>query len=164
MDTEAIFNNLPGALFDVQTNAEIISGAGTNMAINNAGTFRKSGGMGELVFITAAAPLFNNTGLLDVQAGSVEFAGGTNSAQFNIASGAHIGFGTGTYTLAPGASFTGPGGIVLGDYDSPILVVNGNVSVGNFAVEGGTLDGTGALTVNSMLNWSAGMMQAVPAA
>jgi hypothetical protein len=159
MDTGAVFNNLAGAIFDLQTNAEIISGAGTNMAINNAGTFRKSAGAGELVFIAPTAPFFNNTGLLDVQAGSVEFAGGMNSAQFNIASGAHIGFGTATYILAPGASFTGPGGVVLGDYDSPILLVNGNVAVGNFAFEGGTLDGMGVLTVNGALNWSAGNMQ-----
>jgi hypothetical protein len=161
MDSGAVFNNLAGALFDLQTNALILSGTGANPAINNAGTFRKSAGTGDLDFVySPSPPFFNNTGLLDVQAGRVVLGGGTNSAQFNVAGGAQLRFGTGTYTLMPNASFTGSGAIGLGG-SAPLLVVNANVAVGNFTFDDmeGTLDGLSNLTVNGTFNWSAGTMQ-----
>ncbi|HUD82475.1 MAG TPA: hypothetical protein VMQ67_03190, partial [Candidatus Saccharimonadales bacterium] len=123
--------------------------------------FRKSAGTDELDFVySPSPPFFNNTGLLDVQAGSVVLGGGTNSAQFNVAGGAQLRFGTGTYTLMPKASFTGSGAIALGGSD-PLLVVNANVAVGNFTFDQieGTLDGLSNLTVNGTFNWSAGTMQ-----
>ncbi|MGD0411324.1 MAG: hypothetical protein ABSC18_06435 [Verrucomicrobiota bacterium] len=161
MDSGALFNNLAGALFDAQTNGTILSQDGTHPAINNAGTFRKSAGTGDLDFASSStAPSFNNTGLLDVEAGRVVLAGGMNSAQFNVAGGAQVRFGTGTYTLASGASFTGSGAVALGG-QSPLLVVNANVALGNFTFDdpSGTLDGSGAFAVNGAFNWSAGTIQ-----
>src|ERR1700722_5020713 len=161
MDSGAVFNNLEGALFDLKTNAAIFSGTGANPVINNAGTFRKSAGAGDLNYpYSPSPPYFNNAGLLDVQGGGVMLGGGTNSSQFNLASGTQLRFGSGTYSLVPGASFTGAGSVALGS-SGPLLLVNANVAVGDFTFDDaeGTLDGSGVLTVNGTFDWSAGTMQ-----
>jgi hypothetical protein len=58
--------NLPGALVDIQTDASIYRVCGDEVFINQ-GTVRKSGGRGT----TAINTVFNNTGTLDVESGTV---------------------------------------------------------------------------------------------
>lgn len=160
----ATFNNLAGALFDARNDAAISGGAGTNDGtFNNAGTFRKSAGTNDTYFWYSYSPgvTFNNTGLLDVQSGRVVLMGGTNSGQFNVADGKRLRFWHSPYTLAAGATFSGDGQVALGG-NSPVLVVNANVSVGNLLLaddESAILDGPGALTLTGASTWSAGVMQ-----
>jgi sugar lactone lactonase YvrE len=63
--------NLPGALMDIQADGLIDIYNGTEL-IANAGTVRKSGGAG----ISTIRPIFNNTGTLDAQSGTVSLFGG----------------------------------------------------------------------------------------
>lgn len=156
----AVFNNLAGALFDAQNDAALAGEGPPDGTFNNAGTFRKSAGTNDTFVSENYSPgvTFNNTGLLDVQTGGVRLMGGTNSGQFNVAANARLRFSSGCYTLAPGTTFTGAGSMALG---GALLLVNTNVSAGNFTFDGsnGTLDGPASLTVTGTFNWSDGTAQ-----
>ena len=160
LDGDSIFNNLPGALFDAQSNARILGQGGTNI-INNSGTFRKSTGAGDVTFSPSGGlMMFNNMGLLDVQIGRVVLQGGTNSGQLNVNSGAQLRFYNNNFLLNPGSTFTGAGTVALGG-SSPTLLLGTNVTVGLFMMDDGsaTLDGPGNLTVSGAFNWSGGTIQ-----
>lgn len=159
----ATFNNLAGALFDAQNDDALLGGAGSDGTFNNAGTFRKSAGTNDTFFWYSYSPgvTFNNTGLLDVQSGRVVLMGGTNSGQFNVAPGARLRFWRSPYILAAGATFTGAGSVTLGG-NSPSLLVNTDVSLGNFTCgddSSSVLDGPGMFTLAGSNIWSHGTMQ-----
>jgi fibronectin-binding autotransporter adhesin len=159
MNGGALINNLIGALCDAQiplaTSGSIsggkLPGGG---AINNSGTFRKSSGSAAVV-ITAD---FNNIGLLDVQNGQVQLAGGTNSGSFNTASGTEISISANNITnyFAPGAQFSGTNFIRA---KAGTIYLTGNITLAAFSMEGGTLDGPGGITVSNIFLWSNGNMQ-----
>jgi hypothetical protein len=160
LDGNSVFNNLAGALFDAQSNGNIKTESGTNIVFNS-GTFRKSGGTGDVTLQPSGGQMyFSNMGLLDVQTGRVLLQGGTNSGQLNVSSGAQLRFRSGTFLLSPGSSLTGPGTFALGG-SSPTLLLGTNVAVGLFMMDDGsaTLDGPGNLTVNGAFNWSGGTIQ-----
>ena len=172
LDNGAIFNNLAGALFDVKTNGTLIGGnmfgSGTNaVTFNNAGTFRKSAGTNDLNFYPIGGEnfIFNNTGLLDVQAGRVDLGGGVSSGMFNVAAGAQLRFASGLHVLAPGATLTGPGSVALGTYNgpSPRLMLNEDVAIANFIMDDNNaiLDGPGNLAISGSFIWSGGTMQGI---
>ncbi len=155
-----LINNLVGALFDVQTpaaNPDSITGGRLpgGGAINNSGTLRKSSG-------SAAAVLsvdFINTGLLDVESGQVQLAGGTDSGAFNTAPGTEISITANSSTtnyFAAGAQFFGTNFIRA---KAGTLLLTGNISLGFFSLEGATLDGPGQMTVTNLFQWSSGTMQ-----
>src|ERR1017187_8763020 len=73
----ARLENRPGGLLDVQLDGSFTLVSGTPV-INNAGTFRKSGGSGTLTM--SSAFVFNNSGLVSVQTGSLSFANGFTSS------------------------------------------------------------------------------------
>jgi len=113
----AVFNNLPGGMFDLQQNTGL---SGTTSAVfNNEGTFRKSAGTGTAGITSAWT--FNNKGLLEVLSGGVSVAGpfnntgtvsvgvgrtltlsggGTSSGTFIVDSAATLAFSGGTHVLA----------------------------------------------------------------
>ena len=97
----AAFNNLAGASFDVETDADVHWGGGA-AAFNNAGTFIKSAGTGETVFPAGdkfVGIAFNNTGTVQVLSGSLNLAGG--------------GMSSGSFTSAPAGSLTFEGNHTL---------------------------------------------------
>lgn len=89
MNSQAVYGdnairNQAGGLFDAQSDSNFSYGGGQTNFNNIAGTFRKSGGTGT----TTLTPYFINTGLVDVQSGTVNFnEGGYNGGVINIASG-----------------------------------------------------------------------------
>ncbi len=153
-----IFNNLPGALFDCQITHQSVDGNIIgNGVLNNAGTFRKSKGTNAIVF-GASGPAFNNSGLLDVESGQMQFSSGTNSGTFNMAPGTEIWFGGNTYGFVIGAQVTGTNFVRV--YQSGVLVLTTNLTLANFELNaGGTLDGPADLTVTGVFNWLAGTLQ-----
>jgi hypothetical protein len=72
-----VINNDSGALFDAQNNEPFTAPTGTDHVFNNAGTFRKSVGVGATTF--NAGWTFNNTGTVDAQSGTLTF--GQTTAQ-----------------------------------------------------------------------------------
>ena len=148
----AVFINQAGGVFDAQSDAFIDHGFGTVPTFNNSGTFKKSGGTGT----TTLEPVFNNTGVVQVQSGTLDLTGGgTSSGSFDAASGTTLDFGSGTHTLNTGATFTGagPSRVVGGT-----ATVNGATTAANFAQSGGTLNGTDTLTISGTFNWTGGTM------
>ena len=144
----AVFNNLAGALFSDQNtnNASIASGTGLASVFNNAGTFRKSAG----TTTTDFGPFLDNTGLIDVQAGTMQLGPGTNAGQFNVAAGSQLTFYSGTNVQLAGASFTGEGSFLV-SYSGDLWLGAG-LTISNLEVLGGRLDGPGDLTVSGSLN------------
>ncbi len=138
LDAGAVINNMAGASFaTVGANSganDIADGDGSAVAFNNAGTFTSSAPVG----IDIAVP-FVNTGSVVVERGYLSVS--------NIT-------GSGTVTVAPGASFNGSGSL-----QSPIIVSSGETLTttpgetitGSLILAGGTLDATGQLTVDGAL-------------
>ena len=157
-------NNLAGANFNIQTDADIVGAADLTGIFNNAGTITKTGTAG-LVTILLDAPL-NNTGQIDIQSGGMTIEGGgvvgapvgTDSGGFTVAAGAGLNFANGMFTVNPGATFAGAGpvSIIGGGAD---LIVDTDVSIQDFVLAAGTLDGTGAVTIATTGSWIDGTMQ-----
>jgi hypothetical protein len=154
----ATVTNLPGGIFEVQTNA-VFSGVPGLSVFANAGTFQVTAS-GLTAFGTNSPPVgpdFYNQGLVDVQAGQLNLLGGAGSGEFRTAAGAILRFWGGTCTLNPGASFTGNGSVrLLQPASAAQWVVNGDLTVPELEVgSNGTLDippgGTATIQVQSLL-------------
>ncbi len=138
LDAGAVINNMVGASFaTVGANAgenDITDGDGSAVVFNNAGTFTSSAAVG----VGISAP-FVNTGSVVVEQGYL------NVPNFT---------GSGTVSVAPGASFNGSGSL-----QSPIIVSSGETLTTtpgetlttSVILAGGTLDATGQLTVDGTL-------------
>jgi hypothetical protein len=142
----AAFNDAGG---NVVNNA--FGGTASTFTNAAAGTYTKTG-TGTSRFDVA----FNNSGLVDVQAGTFQLNfGGTSSGTFQIASGASV-LASNTYALTDGSALTGAGTFTL---SAGTLTATGNISATHLSITGGALAGTaifsGALTWNGG-NWNGG--------
>src|SRR4029077_594890 len=75
VDSDGVFNNLAGSTLDIQNNDHGFArynGVGT-AAFNNAGMLRRSPATSQAVFLGVS---FANTGQVQVQSGTLNFAGG----------------------------------------------------------------------------------------
>ena len=157
--TGAVFNNLAGATLDMQhTGTQWFDRGGTTALaepqFNNAGLIKKTLASGTSGFDLN----FNNqsTGTVDAQIGIVSLErGGTSVGIFNTAASAIIQFNGGTHTIGGGTSFTGTG---ITQITSGIVNMGGTVTAANFKLTGGTLTGTGNLSVSGLLIWTGGTM------
>jgi hypothetical protein len=170
--TGSVITNEPGALFDCQSAATL--NALTPSSFLNAGTFRKSystatvndylsfynSGAVEVLAGTMAwnAP-FTNNGTVTICAGATNriTAGGSCGGTFTATAPSLVEWTYGTFTLNPGAQLDGDGLYQInGGLD---WIANTDLSVSNLNILNGTLDGTGAVTVNDYMNWAWGAMQ-----
>jgi hypothetical protein len=176
----AVITNRPGALFEVRNNANFYPFPG-NGRFDNAGTLRKTTGSGTTIFAVnnsfGTIFPFNNYGTTEVQSGtllcSASFvnngavtvspgatmrisAGGSGSGTFSNATGALVEWigNSSTFTLSPGAVLSGSGLYRIG---GGTVAFNADVAVQNLDLTA-TLDGSGLLTVNNLLNWISGSM------
>ncbi len=171
MSDGAVIRNLPGATFDLQADVRLV---GTG-AFENEGIMTKTAGTGETEFNVP----FHNEGSVEIDFGSFSArVGGNSTGSFQIDAGARltlVGGSTADYILAPGSSVAGPGiffvkntnvrwTIVEGALDAPVLMESGTLEVtANIApsaldIGGGTLTGTGTVTVLGPLTWTSGKM------
>ena len=124
--------------------------------VNNAGTFTKSGSAATSTIST----LFNNTGTVDVQSGTLNLSGGGTDVGATYKGPGTVNFSGGTRTLDAASSITGnatfSGGqtTVNGGTGTGLLTVtggtatfNGAVTTGALTQTGGELNGSGSLTV-----------------
>ena len=128
-------DNLPGALFDVWGDGVMRHGWGAQPVFNNAGTFRKSGGVGTTRF--EAVP-FNNTGTVEALRGVLAFEAGylqgpDGTLKFRLAgSEPGIGFGrldvSGPVTLGGGLSIV-PSFAAAGGEEFVIITNDGSDAV-----------------------------------
>ena len=91
----SVFNNT-GVFADANTfDSSIVAGGGGGGTFNNSGLFTKQSNT-----TTALGVVFNNTGTLNVNAGTLLMGGGgTNTGVFNIADGAKLEYRNGKHTL-----------------------------------------------------------------
>jgi hypothetical protein len=155
--------NLAGASYDFRSGA--ITDQGGINGFDNAGTLLKSAGASPSAIGTA----FNDTGAIDVQAGTLSFSGGTDTF-----SGTIPGSGAGIIQLsggsfdadAGGATINIAGGVLVsggtvGDSGGP-LTLAGPVTVSGGQLGGslgsnGLIDGSGApVTITGALTLSGG--------
>ncbi|MSU63151.1 MAG: hypothetical protein EXS31_12285 [Pedosphaera sp.] len=116
-----VFNNLPGGLFDVQSDASVPIGSPVVPVFNNQGLFRKSGGAATLQM----GAVFNNSGSVQVQGGSVNFQRGYTQTEGNTTVGAGL-------TLAAGS----PGVNIQGGSLSGAGTINGALANSGHVVPG----------------------------
>jgi hypothetical protein len=156
------FVNAAGATFDNQTtaNSNIIRQTGTGV-FDNAGLFDKTAASGSST--TTISTAFNNTGTLEVDAGTVDLTGGGSDSGSFTGAGT-LEFGGGTATVATGSSVTAANVLVAGGTvnlsggsfaPANLTITSGTVNLGannatvtTFTQSGGELAGTGTLTVS----------------
>ncbi|MCX6926669.1 MAG: hypothetical protein NT154_26210 [Verrucomicrobia bacterium] len=103
-----ILENAADGSVDVQLDVDLLTGGVGNGQIINTGVIRKSGGGG--ISQLRAGVSMQNTGLLDLQSGRLDFYDGfTSSGTFNVTNGAALNLSSGTFHLLPGHQFTGGG-------------------------------------------------------
>jgi len=136
---------------DSQIQGVFNGGVGT---LTNSGTLLKSAGSGAT---TVSIP-FINSGLVNVQSGTVNFnAGGSGTGSFTASTAAAaLQFGGGTFNLNAGSTLAGPGTVLLSLGTLNVNDVISTPAETQFTMTGGTLGGTGTLTIAGTMNWSAG--------
>jgi hypothetical protein len=150
------FNNLAGATFDVRNDLTFGNAAALSQGrFDNAGLFVKSAGTGTTVFPSHGPIALDNTGIVEIQTGSIQLATGESGGEFRLAAGTFMSMQR-DYTLAAGATVTGNGQLRIG---AATTTIAGNVAIPHLVVAGSAvLGGSGALTVTDTLDWTGGTM------
>jgi hypothetical protein len=162
----AIFNNLSGAMVDLQGTNAFVNGGGTLPVVNNAGTFRKSVSTGNINIGFA----MNNTGTVEVQSGTLTLqssvtqlvgntlTGGTwkvySNSSLSISSGPSININQGNVTL-DGVASTFVGINPLANNQGNFSILNGRnfITASNLANSGTVTVGIGCnFIVSGILN------------
>ena len=163
-----------GATFDDQTTSSGLTITAPNQggsdtaataAVNNAGTFIKSGS----ALTSTISTLFNNTGTVNVQSGTLSLSGGGTDigAIYQGAGTVNFSGGTrtldGTSTINGNATFSGGQTTVNGGAGTGLLTVsggtatfNGTVITGALTQSAGQLNGSGTLTATGASSFSGG--------
>ncbi|HEX4262948.1 MAG TPA: LamG-like jellyroll fold domain-containing protein [Verrucomicrobiae bacterium] len=108
----AVITNRAGALFDVQSSAAFRGSPGATPRIDNAGTFRKSGGTGTTTVGPLYPVLFNNYGSVDIQTGGLAFSGGANFGDIAVPTNTTLNL-AGNFTAVVGSTITGAGNLIF---------------------------------------------------
>jgi hypothetical protein len=169
----ATWNNLAGAVFDAQSDLRFADSPGLPSSFNNAGILRKSSSIGT----TTLRFVLNNTGLVDVQTGTLSFIGeASTGGTFAVAANAVLDITPwpGVFTFNQASRVTGMGSVsfrqglvhIEGVYDvSGPTIINGgiadflsDVTLGALTLNSGTLSGPTTVRVTGLLDWTGGAM------
>ncbi len=139
------FINAAGALYDLQSDADLAIFNGGNV-FDNDGTFRKSAGT-DISSISQGSLDFDNSGTVVAQTGSLVLSGNGDhdNGTFSAASGAEVFFDAGTHTITGSLSGTANGtiridaGATLVDDGAGATINYGDTG---FEWQSGTLSGT----------------------
>ncbi|HOK76895.1 MAG TPA: CARDB domain-containing protein, partial [Verrucomicrobiota bacterium] len=139
----ATVNVQPTGLFEISADQIFYFNLGGNATVfNNAGIVRKTAATGTTTF---SSVVFNNTGTLAVQAGTLRLTGGgTGTGLYEVSGGATLDFGGGTHSLTSASSITGGGTV---NVSGGKAIHNGSYQVtGTTEVEYGELQLLGNVT------------------
>src|SRR5207244_856667 len=168
-------SNASTGTFDAQSDAQVVLGFLGAATFSNAGTFKKSAGAGTT---NIGFGVFNNTGLVQVQSGTLRLdaGGGTHTGSFSVAAGATLEFAGTTHSLNAGSAVTGAGTVAYTGGTATIVGAgyalagttrvsglgianfNSTASTGGLDLSAGTLGGSGELTVTGLATWTGGTM------
>lgn len=145
------FVNLPGAIFDIQSDQNMANYYGGEY-FNNAGLLRKRITTGT----TTINPILNNTGTVDIQTGTLTYnnsgsvsgtflvasgailnlnGGGNLTGTFTAAAGAMLNLTSGTFTYGPTLNFNGAGAY---RFTGGTITFNNDI-ISNLQLQGGTI-------------------------
>ncbi len=114
-----VWNNHIGATFTTSINGTVMS-SGADNAFNNFGAFNRTGTTTSTTTF-ASGVAFNNTGVVNVQSGSLHLlGGGSHTGAFNVSSGASLRL-AGNHNLADTAS--------INSAQSALLIVGGSTTL-----------------------------------
>jgi hypothetical protein len=128
-------------------------GTGGVNRFDNAGTFIKQGAGAANFFVSSTAIAFNNSGTVEVQAGSLGMdSGGAHTGDFTVAAAGNVRFG-GTHTLAATSQISGAGSLTV---SSGSFTDAGAVTIGTATFTGGTATFNNSFTGGSLLTVNGG--------
>lgn len=178
VNTGGTFNNLAGAEFLIQTDADVTRQNG-GLVFNNFGLLVKQASAGTTSYLPSFSS-FNNNGTVRIETGTLQLArGGSGSGALEIMDAATLRFSAGMQTfsagsrldIAPEGTLRIDGGILaiagtinvegLTQITAGGLRLNGIAATSNLAevfLSGGELGGTGSKNVNGLLNWTGGSL------
>ena len=153
-------------------------GTGGVNSFENAGTFTKQGGGTTQFSVSSTAVAFNNSGAVDVQAGTLALvAGGVNSSLILLPTGTTLNLsssynhsgsssisGAGTLNLTGGSqTFAAGAQLNIGqlNWSSATISFADSHSFTNVNFSSGTLTGSGDVTITGSLVWSGGVMNGI---
>jgi phage baseplate assembly protein gpV len=140
--SNAVFNNEAGATLVLPDSAGMSNFFSAGSALNNAGLVQKTGPAGT----STVGIVFNNSGSVDVQAGTLALTGGgVGGGTFTVEGGATL--SVGSYTLH-GAAVSGAGAVQVSTFNA--LTVAGASSIQNLTINGGTVTANAALAVQNL--------------
>jgi len=163
IENGAVLTNAAGGVIDLQSDAGIVQLQAGGATLNNAGTLRKSAGVGtSLVAVSQIA----NTALIEVQAGTLQV--GNNFQTFTSSGAGNVLSALGGATLAIGASnvtftgtaFAGAGLKSIAGGATASYTFGGTINASNTTFAGGTLLGT--FTLAGTLGWTSGTILGSP--
>lgn len=131
LSSSAVFNNLAGGVIDIQDDGYVFPSDASSV-FNNTGTLVKSAGEGT----SHIAVAFNNSGIVEVRSGELDFYGASGQTR-QIQTGGRTILNGGNITLTQGAIYTIQGGLLTGTG-----TIGGNVVNTGGAVEPGLSIGT----------------------
>lgn len=150
LGSKSAFNNF-GRL-SIEENTRIFGFGG---ALKNSGDLTIRG-----TNVDISVP-FDNVGAVDLGPGILILGEGRSIGPFlpyrtsTSTLGGEVHFHTGRFTLDPGTTFHPSATVKV---TGGTLVLNTDISVSKFALEGGGVDGPATLTIYQLLNWSEGAM------
>jgi hypothetical protein len=157
--TFGTLNNLAGGVINLGTNT-VLGGGFAPSTINNTGVINvNAGSVGLATFTSNNSQSFINSGTISVNSGTLFFS----TATFTHNNGSRLA-GAGTVLL--GGSLTVGRQIIAGNVDwsvanvslnSGTIINNGQLSIdGTLNVNGSTLTGNGTYQINGTMNWNGG--------
>jgi hypothetical protein len=150
--TASVFNS-NGTFTDANTFDSAINVGGGGGAFNNNGTFIKQSNT-----TTSISTVFNNTGVVNVNAGTfLPGGGGTDTGIFNIADGAKLEFRNGNHTLN-NVTTSGLGTFQISTENvgaDASVIVNGGTHTTPFLLSGSGMGGTDH-TFQGPVTWTGG--------
>jgi len=159
-----VFDNQATGVFTV-LNDDLINGAAGDATFINAGAFVKNGGAGTTTIQGTGGNglVFDNSGTIDVLTGTLLFSNNglaaqdsTHSGTITIAGGSEVVLNAGTQQFNLGADVIGPG--LLRVNGSATVDINTALSTDALQLDDGTIDGVGALTIDTSLVFNGGNM------
>ncbi len=167
---QAALKNQGSGVFNITGNAKLAFATPGGGSLVNSGTILKSGSSGQSTIDVEV----QNSGTVNLASGTLQLGRGslTESGSFAIAAGAKLRCSAGSHVFGPGASVSGAGGLTFSGGNSAFsgvysltgslklsggaLTLNSDISLPQLEVSGGVLAGSGAVTVNTLFNWSGG--------
>lgn len=149
VSVSTVLNILPTGTLSLIGNSGFSRASGSP-AIQNAGLVTRSGD-GTTTFGTGVS--FNNAHIARIEAGSLALnGGGLQSGQFDLATNSTLSL-AGTHIFSGSSLISSAGTVVVSSGSSTF---NSNQTLQNLTLAGGTLRGTGSITITNLVTFSGG--------